>query len=135
MSVLLVQNNYSDLIFKNYALTQIPKSIVNSIQENFAVIRLSGNLVNTMQVSQVGANEVQVHIPAKCYDIKLFKEKGVIVYGGNAGHGSYAEKVNYTGGFSKTHKNYVNIALLKATFSAEQFYRTYNCKVSVEVNL
>lgn len=82
--------------------------IIRNIEANFAVKHISKNLIKTIKVEFKDNGDFFIDIPAQIYDLKLWNEKKAIVY---SGKGSYANLVNKTGGFSKTHKNYVEIAI------------------------
>ena len=73
---------------------------------------LSQNLINTINVYQTD-NGWAIDIPAECYDISLYNKKGIIV---KTGKGSYAQSVDKSGGFSKTHKNFISCSFLKQTW-------------------
>lgn len=94
-------------------MLELAKLIHRELVEEFSTIYLSGNLRDTIKVSYDGKTAT-VEIPAEMYDLKLFKEEGAIVY---TGKGSYAEAVNQKGGFSKSHKNYVERAIELAIFT------------------
>ena len=117
------------------------------IEEDFAITYLSGNLRDTTKVYKVNNNSFVVHIPAKVYNINLYRKKGIIVYGDNAHktnyskdlksykplhQGSYAEAVNTSGGFSKKHKNYVERALDKALSVLQSELRGKNVEVKIK---
>lgn len=78
--------------------------IVKHLQAEFSIRHLSGNLVNTIKITQT-KNGYAIEIPAEVYNILLYKKKGVIIYTNN---GSYASKIDHTGGFSGAHVGYVN---------------------------
>ena len=94
-------------------MLELAKLIHRELVEEFSTIYLSGNLRDTIKVSYDGKSAT-VEIPAEMYDLKLFKEEGAIVY---TGKGSYAEAVNKKGGFSGSHKNYVERAIELAIFT------------------
>lgn len=85
--------------------------IIDNIKENFKVKHITLNLVNTIQIQFNEDGNFIIDIPAEIYDLKLWNEKKAIVY---TGTGSYANLVNKKGGFSGTHKNYVETAIDKA---------------------
>ena len=94
-------------------MLELAKLIHRELVEEFSTIYLSGNLRDTIKVGYDGKTAT-VEIPAEMYDIKLFKDEGAIIY---TGKGSYAEAVNKKGGFSKSHKNYVERAIELAIFT------------------
>lgn len=88
--------NFVDLMTdarKEEILTSLSNIIVKNLQEEFREKKLSGNLINTIQI-EISADEVKIHIPAKTYDMLLFQAKGVVVHDGR---GSYASKLDTTG--------------------------------------
>lgn len=85
-------------------LTESLKDIIlKHLEAEFSVRHLSGNLINTIVVTPT-ENGYEISIPAQIYDIRLYKREGVIVY---KNMGSYASKIDYTGGFSGAHVGYV----------------------------
>lgn len=84
--------------------------IVENLKEEFSEKHISLNLVNTIQVYKTEKGWA-VEIPAEMYDINLYNKMGVINY---TGKGSYADYVDKYGGFSKTHKNYIENCINKA---------------------
>ena len=84
-------------------LAQLTMLIKEYILREFEFIHLSQNLIDTIYLEST-ENGFAIHIPAEIYDIDLYKEKGVIVY---TGDGSYAQEVNISGGFSHTHRGYI----------------------------
>ena len=94
------------------AFQKFSLNIYNFCKQDFDNIYLSGNLRRTTTIYKTNSNEYQINIPARVYDINLFKKKGIIVYK----DGSYADEVNtYSGGFSGKHKNFVENAIRDAT--------------------
>lgn len=89
---------------------RLAELIVEKIRANFQDKFISQNLINTINVYQTD-NGWAIDIPAECYDISLYNKKGVIV---KTGKGSYAQSVDKKGGFSGTHKNYVEKAIDEA---------------------
>lgn len=83
---------------------ELANLIEQEIKNEFDKIHLSLNLAETIKI-KINGSSVQVEIPAQMYDIKKFRNEGVIVY---TGKGSYASSVNNYGGFSRKHKNYVD---------------------------
>lgn len=90
---------------------ELAELIVKNIKEEFSLVHLSGNLMDTIKIVENGNGEFEVHIPAEKYDLVLFKNHGVLVYNGR---GSYAETVNKQGGFSGTHKQFIQKAVEKS---------------------
>ena len=74
-------------------LQMLSEIIVRKLQEEFAIKKLSGNLVNTITVEMLG-NEIKINIPAQTYNMLLYQRKGVVVHTSN---GSYASKLDETG--------------------------------------
>ena len=74
-------------------LEQLARLIVQKLREEFALKHLSGNLVNTITVENLG-NEIKINIPAKTYNMLLYQTKGVVVHTSN---GSYASKLDEEG--------------------------------------
>ena len=91
-------------------LLLLAEKIKKNIKEEFAVVHLSQNLINTIEVRRTTFG-FEVEIPAEIYDLaKWYKEK-VIVY---TGGGSYAQQVDVEGGFSKMHEGFVEDCIKKA---------------------
>ena len=88
---------------KDEKVQELAELIRAYIRANFETVHLSGNLMDTITVEKT-ADGFTVEIPAEIYDLKRWKKEKAIVY---TGEGSYAEKVNQTGGFSGKHANYV----------------------------
>lgn len=82
--------------------------IAQRIVEDFELVHLSGNLANTIRIEN-DKGKIRVIVPAVKYDLGIFKSRGVIIY--HEEQGSYAQKVNKKGGFSKKHKGYVERAI------------------------
>lgn len=85
--------------------------IAEELQNEFAEIHLSGNLLNSIVVKST-ENGAVVEIPAQMYDLDLYFETGQIVH--NQGDVSYASLVDTTGGFSRKHTNYVERCIRRA---------------------
>lgn len=81
--------------------------IKEEIEKNFRYAHLSENLINTIEI-KLTETGFELIIPASMYDLDKFINSGVVVY---TGEGSYAEAVNISGGFSGTHKGYVETAV------------------------
>ena len=67
--------------------------IVKKIKEEFAIKKLSGNLLNTISVTE-DADGIHINIPAKTYNMLKFQVEGVLVHTSN---GSYASKLDMVG--------------------------------------
>ena len=74
-------------------LKMLSEIIIRKIKEEFAIKHLSGNLVNTIVVEELG-NEIKINIPAQTYNMLLYQSKGVVVH---TAHGSYASKLDEMG--------------------------------------
>ena len=74
-------------------LELLAKIIIANLQEEFALKKLSGNLINTIKVENY-RNSIKIHIPAETYNMLLYQQKGVIVH---TSHGSYASKLDEEG--------------------------------------
>ena len=88
-------------------LQDLAQLIVLNIQEEFAVKHLSRNLTITIKVEFLG-DTINIHIPAKIYDMGLYKRTRVVRY---TGEGSYASQLDDD---SRNHTGYVNKAVDKA---------------------
>lgn len=82
------------------------------VMDEFSAIHLSRNLMETMSVYSDGDGDFVVTIPAIRYDIGKYRAEKVVVH--QPERGSYAEQVNRTGGFSRTHTGYVEKAIYEA---------------------
>ena len=74
-------------------LALLASIIVRKINEEFDAKHLSGNLINTLKVTNIG-NEIEIDIPAQTYNMLLYQSKGVVVH---TSHGSYASKLDEEG--------------------------------------
>lgn len=81
---------------------ELANCIADAIRKEFKDIHFSYNLVKTMKI-EVNGNDVSIDIPAMKFNLKQYRLKGIIKY---YYRGSYANLINYTGGFSGTHKDY-----------------------------
>lgn len=106
---------------EDYMKMVLANLIKENIRKNFEYYHLSRNLADTIEIEFDNQN-VKIKIPAKVYDIALYKEKGVIVY---TGEGSYAREVNENGGPSKRHTNF----LIKAV---EDSLKVFNASFNLE---
>lgn len=100
-------------------LNSLAQLIILNIKKDFEIKHLSKNLINTIYVTEL-EDKIQIHIPAKTYDMLLYKEKQVVVHNGK---GSYANQLNEQGSelkFGKytlhpgNHKGYVDRAIQNA---------------------
>lgn len=85
------------------AKQELANLIINNLKKDFDFIYLSHNLADTIYLEET-ENGLQIHIPAKMYDLGLYEKERVIKY---TGKGSYANEVELYGGFSGKHRNYV----------------------------
>ena len=85
--------------------------IEKNLKAEFEILHFSRNLMNTIKVSKNSEGNWEVDIPADLYNLKQFKKKGVII---KTYKGSYAERINQTGGFSGKHKGYVEKVIEKS---------------------
>lgn len=93
-------------------LAQSFASILASVfREEFRAVHLSGQLMRSIKVEADGDGNYRVEIPPQIYDIAKFRKSGVVI---PTSQDSYALKVNVTGGFSGTHKEYVERAIFTA---------------------
>ena len=74
-------------------LEKLANLIVQKLKEEFSIKHLSRNLINTIQVENIG-DEIKIYIPAKTYNMLLYQTQGVIVHTSN---GSYASRLDETG--------------------------------------
>lgn len=100
--------------------------IARNLKKNFEVIHLSGNLADTIFIEET-LEGYKVHIPAQMYDLKEWNKSKVIIY---TDEGSYAQKVNITGGFSKLHKHYVEQSIFEAIDEWKHIYRLKGVKTN-----
>lgn len=107
-------------------LKELGYYIKEAIQEEFRFIHLSGNLANTVKIEIVDNKKVKVVIPAETYNLAEYRKNKVIVHDHK---GSYADIVNKTGGFSKTHQNFVDRC---TQTGLQKWLATKNEKVKVE---
>lgn len=90
-------------------IIELAKCIEEAFKEEFEIVHLAKNLVNTMKI-EVTDTGVAIDIPAMKYNMKKFRETGVIKY---YYRGSYAEQINKTGGLSGKHTDYVEECIKK----------------------
>lgn len=74
-------------------LEQLAILIIQKLREEFSIKHLSGNLINTIKIENIG-DEIKIHIPAQTYNMLLYQTKGVVVH---TSHGSYASKLDEIG--------------------------------------
>lgn len=86
---------------------RLAQLIVAKISENFSQKYITHNLIDNINIT-VRKENVIIEIPAQMYSFAEWNRNRVIV---PYGKGSYANLVNKTGGFSGTHKNYVEQAI------------------------
>ena len=82
---------------------ELAKCIEEAFREEFELVHLAKNLVNTMKI-EVTDTGVIIDIPAMKYNMKKFRETGIVKY---YYRGSYAEKINIDGGLSGKHEGYI----------------------------
>lgn len=82
---------------------ELANCIADEIRKEFKDIHFSYNLVRTMKI-EINGNDVSIDIPAMKFNIKQYKLHRVIKY---YYRGSYANLINYTGGFSGRHQDYI----------------------------
>lgn len=75
------------------ALQDLAQIIVKNLQEEFAVKKMSGNLIKTIQVDEQ-EGDIKIIIPARTYNMLLYQTKKVVVH---TSHGSYASKLDEEG--------------------------------------
>lgn len=74
-------------------LEQLAFILKRKIEEEFSLKKLSGNLVNTIEI--VGsADKIEISIPAPTYNMLAYQTKHVII---PTYHGSYASKLDKEG--------------------------------------
>lgn len=93
--------------------------IEDEIKKEFSLTYLSGNLKNTIKIEKNDRNGYNVIIAAPLYDINEWRKTGTKVYR----PGSYAAKVDKTGGFSGQHKDYAMRCVEKAIYRWESLKR------------
>ena len=91
-------------------LTRLAEKIERNIKNDFERIHITRNLIDTIKV-RIFEGKVEIEIPAERYDFKKWNKDKVVVYNNT---GSYAQAVDFYGGFSKTHKIYVENAIYDA---------------------
>lgn len=82
---------------------ELANCIADAIKKEFDKVHFSYNLVRTMKI-EIDGDNVSIDIPAMKFNIKQYKLNRVIKY---YYRGSYANLINYTGGFSGRHVDYV----------------------------
>lgn len=74
-------------------LDKLANLIVQKLKEEFSNKHLSGNLINTIKIENLG-DQITINIPAKTYNMLLYQREGVVVHTSN---GSYASRLDETG--------------------------------------
>ena len=74
-------------------LEKLASIIMKKIEEEFAVKKMSGNLVRTVEI-KASADSIEISIPAPTYNMLEFQRRGAIVH---TYHGSYASKLDKEG--------------------------------------
>ena len=97
-------------------LTRLAERIERNIKNDFEKLHITRNLMDTIKVV-VHQDKVEIEIPAERYDFKKWNKDKVVVYNNT---GSYAQSVDAYGGFSKTHKLYVENAIYDALVETMQ---------------
>ena len=98
----------------------LAKLIVANLQREFETIHFTGNLANTITISEINGG-IAVEIPAQRYSFAAYQKKGIIIPYEKGG--SYASEVDKTGGFSGTHKGYVEKSISMAIAQWMKMYR------------
>lgn len=99
---------------QKYKLAEL---IVEEIKAEFANDSSSGNLVDTLKIYIKPNGNVCVDIPARRYDVNLFKKEGVIVPVGT-GESSYASQLDKSG----KHRNYAEKCIRRAMVKWRRIY-------------
>lgn len=128
----------------NFFCFKMKENISKYVKKDFEKIFLSGNLRDTLWVETINgiptnatAKHLKLHtthIPAIRYDIERFRKEGVIAH--TPEKGSYAQSVDEYGGFSKTHKNYAEnaiISAIKESYAKTQRVCNGVAKIEIEV--
>lgn len=113
-------------MISNTELGMLVNQLVLQLKSSFWAKHITMNLANTIEVIAT-EDGYKVRIPAVAYDLNEWNKHGVLKY--TPEYGSYAEKVDETGGFSKTHTNFVEKAI-GDTFG--NFFKEKNIKVDIE---
>lgn len=87
---------------------QLGTAIRNAIYQDFAIRHVSGNLMNTLEVI-FDEDVVKVRVPAVRYDQKEWNKNKAIIP--QPQEGSYANEVDISGGYSRTHQSYADRAI------------------------
>lgn len=102
-------------------LQKLATIIVQKLKAEFAFKHLSGNLIRTIKVENLG-DTINIVIPAPVYDIGEYKSKKVIKY---TGKGSYASDLNERG---ENHKGYVEKIINEALMEWTKSYQNASFK-------
>lgn len=108
------------------SITILANYIIEEIKNDFAIKKMSGNLVNTIVVEKK-KGEIAVRIPAQTYNMLLFQTKGVVVHNNKGSYASRLDKegssfISYPNGTRKgakrvsprNHKDFVDKAIQRA---------------------
>lgn len=76
----------------------------DELKKEFETVHLSKQLYHSIRIFVDENGKIHVIIPAQLYDVGYYRKRGVIKH---ISQNSYALAVNYYGGFSGTHKDYV----------------------------
>ena len=79
-------------------------TIANRIRNEFRSVHLSGQLMDSINVTIDDEGNCKVKIPPQIYDIEYYKRYGVIKH---ISPDSYAVDVDIQGGFSGLHKDFL----------------------------
>lgn len=90
---------------------ELARLIVEEIKMQFKITHFTYNLANTLKIYKNEKGNWCVEIPAEMYNFDIYRKKGIIVKWGD---GSYASKIDETGGFSGKHKNYIDKCINRA---------------------
>ena len=88
---------------------KLAAEIAENARAGFERVHLSGNLKDGIEARST-TDGALVRIPAVRYDIARYRKDKTLVF--LPAEGSYAEAVNVTGGFSRTHVGYVEEAII-----------------------
>lgn len=85
--------------------------MANLFRNEFKSVHLSGQLLKSIKVKMDESGNYQVEIPPQIYDIAFYRKNKVVRH---ISQDSYAYDVNFSGGFSGVHKDYVSRCLARA---------------------
>ena len=107
-ALLKLDDNQRRTLYLQISLALILKE---EFKKEFETIHLSKQLYNSIQVFIGDDHKIHVKIAPQMYDLKLYRNRGIIrPYSNN----SYALHVNKTGGFSGKHGDYVSRCIANA---------------------